>query len=220
MSWNQQLCSINTDKLTQTTPATRLHPSATQLETLNRLPVANHSSWKQKKYLFAFFSPMIVRFANVLFFLQELFVPLGKPVQPSVMREIVPNYSIIDAKPGHIKLWLLRSASFPTCYLLPGRGIEERNILNIIMVSKQYFQTTSLLLALVAQFSISFIFVVILLFKGFFFVEKTSQTFGSEHCILNYCSHDCGNFRATRKAAVTIDCRYSKTFASIWSNSV
>ena len=40
---------------------------------------------------------MIVQFANVLFFLQELFVPLGKPIQPCVMREIVPNYSIITA---------------------------------------------------------------------------------------------------------------------------
>ena len=97
------------------------------------------------------------------------------------------------------------------------RAIRHRSF-EIIMVSRQDFQTTSAVLICSTIFNFFYLRIYFAI-QGLFFVDKTSQTL-IETWYLNYCLHDCGNFLATRKAAVTIDCRYSKTFASICLNSV
>jgi len=83
MSSDQQLCSINSYvplNLTQSMPATRLHPSATQLESFGSTSGCKSRFFKAIAIHTHLISPMIVQFAKVLFLLQELFVPLGKPV--------------------------------------------------------------------------------------------------------------------------------------------
>lgn len=81
----------------------------------------------------------------------------------------------------------------------PASNARTPKHFEIIMVSRQDFQSTSQLLQFVTQFSISFILAVISLFNGFFWWN--SQAFGSEHFILNSVYMivgitDCGNFLA------------------------
>ena len=94
---NQQLCSINTDKFNANYASYPLAPFSHPTWNFASTSGCKPRLLEAVKIYTHFISPMIAQFANVLFFLQELFVPLGKPMQPCVTREIVPNYSIITA---------------------------------------------------------------------------------------------------------------------------